>query len=136
MRQAREEQNNGPKTLEQQTMTPAEMVTDFKFLPGKTTKGELCKAIVAHLHKLGMVADEYDLSPISWSNRDQVAWDGFGRILAFVQEGGSEGYYIHLGTVDREARYETVGLAKMNMAEPSYKMGTEVQRFLCAMVWN
>jgi hypothetical protein len=57
-------------------------------------------------------------------------------LIAFAVEGGSEGYYVHLGAMLGEGRYQEFGLAKTNTSESAYELAKQASRFLAAAAWN
>lgn len=128
-------------------MTGSEMVTEFK-LGDWSTEGvkiaELIKALREHTKG---IAEEYDfvLSPTLKYDHPQMAIPArYSNLVAYAIEGGSEGYYVHVGCIlqgeDSRAnpfqKYLDFGFAKTYSAESAYKLATEAQRFLTAARWN
>jgi hypothetical protein len=147
-------------------MTQNEMITDFK-LAGESVNG-LLKAVNKHLKKAGCEPEEYGFDSASWVRysgaKDQLLppRSDFRWLVAWVVEGGSEGYYIHLGailarrTIEMNTKHDEIGgtlkavytpgedtstylefgLAKTYSAESAYAICREAQRFLTAAEWN
>ena len=111
------------------------------------TVQSLLKAVNAYCGKL---AEEYDFS----LDFDLIAETGykakpgvepsripekFRWLIAFAVEGGSEGYYVHVGAlidVHSGGNYQEFGLAKTNTSESAYELAKQVSRFLTAAQWN
>lgn len=81
-------------------------------------------------------------SAFKYDNPDKTvpvkrAWD-----IAFAVEGGSEGYYVHFGSVLRgekvgeQAGYFDYGFAKLYDRAEASALCTEAQRFLTSAGWN
>ena len=66
----------------------------------------------------------------------------FSTLLAYASEGGSEGYYVHVGAMLKsdsmgpERPYLDFGFCKLYLPELAYRIATECQRFLTATMWN
>lgn len=144
-------------------MTQAEMVTDFaayKYAPvpdkpgylhhvGMAKLTDLVKALNAHC---GHLADEYNFSLASEfryagdRRRDDKHIDAtipgdLWHLIAFCVEGGSEGYYVHVGALLRTDKvvnrnYVDIAFAKTYSTESAYQLAREAQRFLTATEWN
>ena len=120
------------------------MITTFKLKEGAqpVTVEALVRALNAHLRAIGLEPDEYDycVSPrIAYSDPqvDQHLPKKYRWLVAFAIEGGSEGYYIHVGAVDdATATYTDLGFAKTYSPENAYAIARETQRFLTAAEWN
>ena len=106
------------------------------------TVADLCKALTAHLKSLGLEPEEYGFNaPVAIRHGEQDAkipakhrW-----LIAFVVEGNSEGFYIHLAAVvESSPKRELVdlGLAKTYSPQNAYAIAREAQRFLTAAAWN
>jgi len=95
----------------------------------------------------GNLAEEYDFS----LDFDLVAETGlkaqagvepsriprdFQHLIAFAVEGGSEGYYVHIGALLPGGRYQQFGIAKTNTSESAYELAKQASRFLAAACWN
>ncbi len=122
-------------------MTAAEWVDkDFK-LEGKTTR-DLCQALNAYVKSKGLEIEEYGFSPAAGVMRGDVPLpDKFWNLIAFNVEGGSEGWYVHVGAIQRSDTYKhpvyiDFGFAKMWTPEKAYALAVEAQRFMSAIVWN
>ncbi len=122
-------------------MTDAEWVDkDFK-LEGKTTR-DLCQALNAYVKGLGLEIEEYGFSPAAGEMRGDVALPArFWNLIAFNVEGGSEGWYVHVGAIQRSddnrpPSYIDFGFAKMWTPEKAYALAVAAQRFMSAIVWN
>jgi hypothetical protein len=96
----------------------------------------LLKAINAHC---GKMAEEYDFSTYRVTG---FIPEKYWNLVAFAVEGGSEGYYIHVGAITRQERqddapaYIDFGCAKTYSSDSAYAMAKEVSRFLSAAAWN
>lgn len=97
--------------------------------------------------QFGKLAEEYDFS----LDFDLVAETGlkaktgakvsripqdFQHLIAFAVEGGSEGYYVHIGALLPGGRYQQFGIAKTNTSESAYELAKQASRFLAAACWN
>jgi hypothetical protein len=109
-----------------------------------STVQSLLKAINAYC---GNLADEYDFS----LDFDLVAETGlkaqagvepsripqdFQHLIAFAVEGGSEGYYVHVGALLLGGRYQGFGMAKTYSSDSAYELAKQASRFLAAACWN
>ena len=132
-------------------MNSAEMVTDFVIHehrpdPNPERKGYLIFVqrakivdLIRALNKYcGKLAEEYPFSqsPMLLNNPmeriPEHRW-----LVAFVVEGDSEGYYIHITAMLKGGgQHQEIALAKTYSAESAYKLATEAQRFLTAAAWN
>jgi hypothetical protein len=139
-------------------MTSAEMVTTWSMEDGTANAhkaykpvAELIKALNAHLKAQGIEAEEYDFCESPMLKHDTPGAripQKFHQLIAYAIEGGSEGYYVHVGALlpgpDGMAPkgqlytvpYLDFGFAKMWRAESAHAMAREAQRFLNAIRWN
>ena len=135
-------------------MTSSEQVTDFsvanwKPVEGKPgfvkvdsmkTYGALITALNAHLKAKDLEAEDYGFSVTPGTYSEATIPAKYLWLIAFVVEGGSEGYYVHVGALIRKDReppeYCDFGFCKTYTAESGYKLATEAQRFLTAAEWN
>jgi len=138
-------------------MNSTEQVTDHKLT---TVKG-LLLALNAHLKakvEAGheeLLIEEYGFSvnPAINSRLKEAnpKIEKFRWLVAFAVEGGSEGYYVHVGRLieDREdiyatdrqgeweyRRYYDFGFCKTWSCTNAYAIAREAQRFLTAALWN
>jgi hypothetical protein len=60
----------------------------------------------------------------------------FQHLIAFTVEGGSEGYYVHIGALLPGGRYQEFGIAKTWRSDNAYELAKQVSRFLAAACWN
>ena len=108
------------------------------------TVQSLLKALNAHC---GALAEEYnfaldfDLAPETGYRAKpavpaSVIPQDFRWLIAFAVEGGSEGYYVHVGAMRPGRIYEEFGLAKTNSSASAYELATQASRFLAAAAWN
>jgi hypothetical protein len=130
-------------------MNSSEMVTTWS--PGEPEKegkpiAELIDAL--NKHTKGM-AEEYDFSlnpSLRWDAPETRIPARYWQLISYAVEGGSEGYYVHVGCLLRsEARradkkpisdYLDFGFAKTYSPESAYALAKEAQRFLTALRWN
>ena len=117
-------------------MNSANMVTDFKL---QGTKLDFIRALNAHLKVQNLEPNEYsfttcyqDAAPLP----EDYRW-----LIAFAVEGGSEGYYVHVGAIMRDERqtariYNDFGFCKTFDEEEAHAIAREAQRFLNAVLWN
>jgi hypothetical protein len=139
-------------------MTQDEMVTDFairrNWKPGErpgTVRDpelapvkELLTALNAHLKAKGMEPEEYGFASLTvkYDNPDFAVPSRYRWLVAYAVEGGSEGYYVHVGAIihglghDEPTTYVDFGFAKTWSAETAYAIAREAQRFLTAAEWN
>ena len=110
---------------------------------------ELCRAVTAYCKSKGLEPDEYGFNPTSQALFGEPGGrlpEKWWHLIAFVVEGGSEGFYIHIGAMiqqhvsaynpDGAARWIDLGLAKTYSPDNAYALATEAQRFLMAAEWN
>jgi hypothetical protein len=145
--------NESRRKLEDIEMVGPEMVTTFS--PGEPEKegkliSELIQAINEHLKGAGIEAEEYDFSvnpTIRWDSPEARIPARYNHLIAYAIEGGSEGYYVHVGCLqhDKEAyakekmpksTYTDWGFAKTYSPDSAYALAKEAQRFLTATRWN
>jgi hypothetical protein len=139
-------------------MTGTETVTTFAFKRGETPVRDLLKALNAYLKSIQVEPEECGFS----------GWDRYGErrprlipgkyrwLIAYAIEGGSEGYYVHIGALtdgnlksescrcmpglscmcDYDRRFIDFGAAKTYSPENAYALAREAQRFLTAAEWN
>ncbi len=101
---------------------------------------DLLKAINAYC---GQLAEEYDFS-LNFALRpanglpqsETLIPEKYRWLVAFAVEGGSEGYYVHMGAMLDGGQYQEFGLAKTNTAESAYELTKQTSRFLAAASWN
>jgi hypothetical protein len=136
-------------------MTSGESVTEFairrNWKPGDrpgTVKdpeyapvAELLTALNAHLKARDLEPEEYGFSSLAarYEDPDVRVPASYRWLIAFAVEGGSEGYYIHVGAMTSTptgAAYTEFGLAKTWDVTRAYAIATEAQRFLTAADWN
>jgi hypothetical protein len=139
-------------------VTPAGTFTDceeaHKACPGQnleqyhivemSTVHSLLKAINA---QFGTLAEEYDFS----LDFDLVGESGlkakpgvspslipqdFHELIAYAVEGGSEGYYVHIGALLPDSHYMQFGIAKTWNPDSAYELAKQTARFLAAARWN
>jgi len=129
-------------------MTSSEMVTTWS--PGEAEKEgkpivELIKALNVHLKEKGIEPEEYGFNvqyDIGWNAPDTPMPAFFWQLVAFAVEGGSEGYYVHVGCILKAKRgakypeYMEFGLAKTYTPDSAYALAKEAQRWLTAIRWN
>ena len=60
----------------------------------------------------------------------------FQHLIAFAVEGGSEGYYVHIGALLPGGRYQNFGIAKTWSSASAYELAKQSSRFLAAACWN
>jgi hypothetical protein len=109
-----------------------------------STVHSLLKAINAQFGKL---AEEYSFS----LDFDLVGESGlkakpgvspslipqdFHELIAYAVEGGSEGYYVHIGALLPDGRYMQFGIAKTWNPDSAYELAKQTGRFLAAARWN
>ena len=110
---------------------------------------ELCRAVTAYCKSKGLEPDEYGFNPHQpalFGESELRLPEKWWHLIAFVVEGGSEGFYIHIGAMiqqhvsadnpDGAARWIDLGLAKTYSPDNAYALATEAQRFLMAAEWN
>lgn len=126
----------------------SELITDFQLGDWEKEGVELPLLLKAINKHCGQLAEEYAfiLSPT-------FRFEGianpclparYRQLIAFATEGGSEGYYVHVGALleqdDRSQKhtqqYVDFGFAKTYSAESAYALAREAQRFLSAARWN
>jgi hypothetical protein len=118
-------------------MNQQESVTDFRLTAnGKPVAlSELLHALNCYLKSVGCQPEEYGFKPTPGAGPDlpqRYRW-----LVAFVVEGESEGYYIHLVAIPRAAcTFTDLGLAKTWTTDSAYAIARETQRFLTASLWN
>ncbi len=109
---------------------------------------ELCKAVTAYCKSKGLQPDEYGFDswrPLYGAPEPRLP-EKWWHLIAFVVEGGSEGFYIHIGAMvqqhmskenpNGDAKWVDLGLAKTYSPDNAYALATEAQRFLTAAEWN
>lgn len=124
-------------------MTAAEWVDKDFVLKGKTS-ADLTRALNAYIKAQGLEIEEYGFTVAyseTHSNRGTPLPEKFWNLVAFNVEGGSEGWYVHVGAITRgEAgkppQYIDFGFAKMWTPEKAYELTVAAQRFLSAVCWN
>lgn len=94
----------------------------------------------------GSLAEEYDFA-LAYDMRGPLTSRGcyestatiptdFRRLIAFAVEGSNEGYYVHVGALLPDSKYQEFGLAKTYSADSAYEMAKQASRFLAAALWN
>jgi hypothetical protein len=117
-------------------------VTDFK-IDGATYE-DIARAVNAHLETMGIEPQEYGYSAQDKYDPDRPKTIGRYRwLVSYFVEGGSEGYYCHIGaivdpeTYSNEPRtYEDIAFCKTWDQRSAAAIATEVQRFLVNAEWN
>ena len=103
----------------------------------------LLKEINVHCESIGLEPNEYKLTLSG--NRTEVPAtvpENFWHLIAFAIEGGSEGWYIHIGAIVRSERrdqppsYIDFGFSKTFDHDNAFALAREYQRFLDATLWN
>ena len=135
-------------------MTSGEMVTDFAIrrnwerMPDGRMRNpefapvrELLGALNAYLESTGNVPGEYGFSCSYDRDPDRLVPSRYRWLVAYAVEGGSEGYYVHVGAIVHDhgngpTTYVEFGLCKTWDAESAYAIARECQRFLTAAEWN
>ncbi len=132
------------------TFEPVPDKPGYQRLKEKARVIDLIRAVNDHLKRIDVQPDEYDFSVWPWlKDEEQRLPADYRWLIAFAAEGGSEGYYVHLGAMMRDAAknptwkltendriFRDYGCAKCNSAENDYAIAREVQRFLSAAEWN
>jgi hypothetical protein len=140
--------------------TPMGTFPDYQAAADTCTKSDLCpetcvtrkremvtvKDLIAALCSYcGSLAEEYEfcVSPsIAYDATPTTVPERFLHLIAYAVEGGSEGYYVHVGAILRDfdaaltRPYLDFGFAKTWTAESAYALAKEAQRFLSATIWN
>ncbi|HMF40948.1 MAG TPA: hypothetical protein VKQ32_09640 [Polyangia bacterium] len=107
--------------------------------------GELLAALDRHLAARELAADEYGFTGAGAARHvgDARVPARYRWLIAFAVEGGSEGWYVHVGAIVAEAHgpdahgYVDFGFCKvMDSADLAYRIAREAQRFLTASEWN
>lgn len=98
-----------------------------------STVQSLLKAINAYC---GNLAAEYDFSLNFDLTEETLIPQEFRYLIAFAVEGGSEGYYVHVGAMLDGGKYQEFGIAKTYSSESAYELAKQVSRFLAAACWN
>ncbi len=124
-------------------MTSLEQVTDFNY-EGATVR-QLFQAINDYLTKCGIEPEDRGFGT-SFDEDMLVGRSEFRWMIAFAIEGESEGYYIHIGGLNRTLNsrssnsrsrdYYDFGHAKCYSADQAYQIAREAQRFLTSADWN
>ena len=74
------------------------------------------------------------------ASKDACIPADFRWLIAYMVEGGSEGYYVHVGAIVPQhtgpIHYVEFGLAKTFNLENAQNLAREAQRFLSATQWN
>jgi hypothetical protein len=110
----------------------------------------LIKALNVHCKKTGIEAEEYHftVSPsIKYDTPGQLLPEKWAYLIAYAIEGGSEGYYVHVGAILKDGSgcfggavklpsYMDFGFCKTYSADSAYAIAREAQRFLTAAQWN
>jgi hypothetical protein len=123
-------------------MNKTEMVTDFKLeTDGKAVKTvDLVKALNEHC-KAQLDGETFSCSA-AWDNPEARLPERYRWLIAFAVEGGSEGWYVHVGAIIQKRslsdpnEYIDFGFAKVWSVEASFAVQREAQRFLTAARWN
>ena len=113
-------------------------VTNFK-LDG-ATHASMAKAINTHLKHIGIEPQEYGYSALDKTTKlpERYRW-----LLSFFVEGGSEGYYCHVGFIVQPesfsqdpTTYVDVCFCKTWDQESAAVISAAVQRFCVNAEWN
>lgn len=143
-------------------MTGTEMVTNFK-LEGASIRA-LLEELNAHMKLAGLEPEEYEFvvsAGIKYGDPARTVPNerAYRWLVAWAVEGGSEGYYVHVGAMmtrdewakgfdvlpgvkihakfdDGYMAYMDFGFCKTYSAESAYAICREAQRFLTAARWN
>jgi hypothetical protein len=102
----------------------------------KATAEQLGRALDAHMTTLGIGAEtmgEYGFT--STYNEPTPLPDRYRWLIAFAAEGENEGYYVHVGCIDRST-YIDLCFAKTFDEDHAYQLAREAQRFLNVARWN
>ena len=114
------------------SMTKSEEVTGYTLKDNRSSAG-LCAALDEHLQARGIAPEEYGFLSAYSGHAGPVP--NFRWLVAFAVEGGSEGYYVHIGAI-KEGVYTNLGFCKTWTPGRAYAIATEAQRFLTAVCWN
>ena len=129
-------------------MTNAESVTDFNLGDWSTEGADLGELLKAINEFCGSLAEEYNFSlcpSLKYEAHNPKVPAKYWNLVAFAVEGGSEGYYVHVGAIlkiERDTKpaftapYMDFGFAKTYSAESAYELAKQAQRFLSAARWN
>jgi hypothetical protein len=110
----------------------------------------LIKAINAYCKKAKVEAEEYRfcVSPsIRHDKPGELLPEKWAYLISFAVEGGSEGYYVHVGAILKDEsgafggavkppNYMDFGFCKTYSPDSAYAIAREAQRFLTAAAWN
>jgi hypothetical protein len=129
-------------------MNSQDMVTDFAVREARIS--DLITALKKYSESIGLRPDEYGptLSPaIQYDEPNAVVPERYWQLIAYAVEGGSEGYYVHVGCIVRGTspdpksadylpRYIDFGFSKTYDHDNAFALAREYQRFLDAGAWN
>jgi hypothetical protein len=107
-----------------------------------TPISELIKAVNQHMIAMKIEPEDYSfcLSPCLFDDRTATIPQYHRYLIAYAIEGGSEGYYVHIGALmpgeKTEQQYIDFGFCKTYSSESAYNIAREAQRFLTAAAWN
>ena len=115
-----------------------------------STVESLIKALNSHMKAANLEADEYNfcVTPsVHYDAPGALLPEKWAHLIAFAIEGGSEGYYCHVGAILKDnsgcfggavnlPTYMDFGFCKTYSADSAYAIAREAQRFLTAAAWN
>lgn len=94
----------------------------------------LCKAMTAFATLQGVEPEEYGLDRNPSLSRDARIPD-YRWLVAYVVEGGSEGYYVHVDAI-KGGEHIPLGLSKTYSFENATELAKQYTRFLVCAAWN
>jgi hypothetical protein len=103
--------------------------------------GDLVKALNSFC---GHLAEEYNFTVsayVKYEDKNATVPENFLQLIAYAVEGGSEGFYVHIGAIlrgheDATNPYQDFGFCKTYSSESAYAICKDAQRFLNATLWN
>lgn len=96
---------------------------------------DLIDELNAYLKSIGLEPEEYEFNVSPGRDGTTSMPEKYRWLVAFAVKGNSEGYYIHVGTIQGPT-YIELGLAKTYTPGNAYAIAREAQRFLTAAQWN
>lgn len=125
-------------------MNSKDVVTTFSLEEKETGKGVTISSLIRALneHARDLLKGESFCDRTQWDEgrKDERIPARFRALIAFVMEGDSEGWYVHIGAMvdfsQKKGTYIDFGHAKMWSAEEAYALGIEAQKFLTAARCN